>query len=375
VGRPSLAVLALGLLPGCTSNPDTETAHHADVDASFQAPVPPVAPPPSPVDASFEAQAPLGDPIGDPNCPHPPVQSQCSHNLCRIEPGCFLMGSPRDEPGAAADDIQVQVTLTRPFLIGRRAVQRGTWIGNVFELPTFTREEDGPAPCIELGCPVVYVSFEEALMYTNRLSEGDGLPPCYELSDCTGTFGQDLRCASIRTTSDTPYECTGYRLPMEAEWEYAARAGTRTAFYSGDILPMDGAPDAALPCRLEPNLERIAWYCHNSDGQPQRVAQKDPNGWDLLDMLGNVAEFCNDLQHGGYAEGPLTDPVGTVIVDRELTHPEHNLRIVRGGSYLQPSAYTKASTRMTETGANIRTGFRIARTCFPDLPCLPQEGR
>jgi formylglycine-generating enzyme len=366
------SLIAIGVLCSCSRGPATGTSQAREVDASFEAPAPTAAPSSPPIDASFDAPGPV-DPVGDPTCPHPPTQVDCGGGgLCRIEPGCFLMGSPRDEPGANADDVQVKVTLTRPFMIGIAPITRGTWMARPLDLPTFTREEDGPASCTEHGCPVVYISFEEALTFTNRLSEGAGLTPCYELSECTGTFGDNMRCESIRTTADTPYECEGYRLPMEAEWEYAARAGTRSTYYSGDILTMGETHDAAPPCSFDPNLDSIGWYCHNAGGQAQPVRRKEPNGWYLHDMLGNVSEYCNDLKLGGYGEGPLVDPVGTVIVDRELTHPEHRERIVRGGSYREPPAYTKASTRMTATGANISTGFRIARTCFPGVECRPR---
>jgi formylglycine-generating enzyme len=337
---PWFGFLGVSLLCSCTRDSATGTAQSSEVDAPA-----------------------LGvDPIGDPNCPHPPVQARCEEGFCRIEPGCFIMGSPRNEVGAAAhSDIQVQVTLTRPFLLGQTVVTRKDWVAAGLEIPAFVFELDGPPPCTEDECPLVYVSFAEAVTYTNRLSERAGLSPCYELSGC-GTFGQDMACESIRTTADTPYECEGYRLPMEAEWEYAARAGTRTAFYTGRILPMDPAGDALNYCRNEPNLEPIAWYCNNSGDRSHPVAQKEPNGWGLYDMLGNVFEFCNDVQQSGYPDGPSTDPMGKIIEGRELVNPEHPLRISRGGYYGHLSPWVKASSRNVNVGARIATGFRVART-------------
>jgi formylglycine-generating enzyme required for sulfatase activity len=138
-----------------------------------------------------------------------------------------------------------------------------------------------------------------------------------------------------------------YRLPTEAEWEYAARAGSRKAFANGDIT---NAKDA---CGKDPNLEKIGWYCGNSDNKTQKVAQKDSNAWSLYDMHGNVWEWCQDL-YGEYTADATTDPVGAI---------SGSARVLRGGNWFNGARNCRAAFRYGGTPGNrdYDMGFRFVR--------------
>ncbi|AKV04298.1 hypothetical protein AKJ09_10961 [Labilithrix luteola] len=151
---------------------------------------------------------------------------------------------------------------------------------------------------------------------------------------------------------------------MEAEWEYAARAGTTTATYAGNIRPPPKDPTRSS-CYFDETVDRIAWYCFNS-GKPKTgqsvmhpVGLKDPNGWGLYDMLGNAMEWCNDTFEGlGYGTEPLTDP------DPRIESPRNG--VIRGGgsSCHVSTASVTASRRCENTRGIAIPGMtvRLVRT-------------
>ncbi|MBU2560626.1 formylglycine-generating enzyme family protein, partial [archaeon] len=153
------------------------------------------------------------------------------------------------------------------------------------------------------SCPVE-ASWHEAVAYCNVLSRQQGLEPCF---DCTTIAGQ-IRCTPRFERVDQ--SCPGFRLPTGDEWEYLARAGTITAYYSGDPHPRAGG-------WADASLEPIAWYSGNAHDGPQAVATRRPNGWGLYDMLGNENEWVLD---------PLEDPGIAPL-------PPEPYRGVRGGSW------------------------------------------
>lgn len=165
------------------------------------APAPASSPPPVP---SF---APPGfvvnlQPSSD--CVHPDVTADCSGDFCRVPAGCFILGAPRDEYAAARyDDVQVPVTLTRPFEIGRYEVTNEQWLEAGFELPA--RDFD-VGTCRDAQCPISNINFFEAVAFANHYSELQGLGPCFELRECTGTFGSGSVCN--RAGNSTPWAAT-----------------------------------------------------------------------------------------------------------------------------------------------------------------------
>lgn len=333
-----------------------------------------------------------------PDCIHPEVKADCADGFCTISPGCFIMGAPRDRPNAGRyADVQAQITLTHAFAMGKAEVNNAQWRDAGFALPL--RDVD-VARCTDADCPVTNVNFYEAVTFLNAYSEQHGLKPCYELRNCTGTFGSGpicnregsepeslecdrteedgLVCDGPFLTEDTPYDGEGYRLPTEAEWEYAARGGTRTATWLGNVSWQESGTDCVGP---EPNLDSIAWHCWNSGKKAHPGKRKLPNPWGLYDMLGNVSEWTNTtMSYGGYGAGPLIDPVGywydefgykernlfpQALDEAQLTRQDNPT--MRGGNSLFGSLLVTSESRTTFAGAHQGSsviGFRMVRTLF-----------
>ncbi len=235
----------------------------------------------------------------------------------RIPAGSFDMGPHR--PGTEAR----RVTLSRDFMLKTTEVTRAEWAALMDAQPA------AKADCAR--CPVVRVSWWDAVAYCNALSREAGLETCYRLRGCSGTPGRDYRCRRVRFAG---LDCTGYRLPTEAEWEYAARAGS-------------GQPTAA-------DLDAVAWYRGNSGDRPHRVASRRPNPWGLHDMLGNVFEWVHDA-HGPLGDRPASDPTGPA-------RGRH--RVLRGGAF-DSAAGICTKTRRGRGGLRARdaaVGFRPARS-------------
>lgn len=256
-----------------------------------------------------------------------------------IEPGTFMMGSPEQEPCRhPADETQRQVTLTHKFEIWSTEVTNKQYV-----------EAMGSMPFTSCGdyCPVGDVTWHMAAAYANRLSEIKNYPPCYS---CTGS-NIDLRCqidAQYTGGSSTIYQCLGYRLPTEAEWEYAYRAGTTTALYKGTL-------DGSCTGNGGTNAETIAWYKYNAQGDMHLSGRKDPNNWSLYDMAGNNAEWVNDWCADSFTSATLTDPAGPTSGTN---------KVLRGGSWDSEPDKLRAASRLSDlaTSSYNDYGFRIVRT-------------
>ena len=292
------------------------------------------------------------------DCEHAPVTEDCKAGWCRIPAGCFVMGSPKDEWGRGANtENQVKVTLTHPFLIQQMETSQADWVALGLKNPS------GPPPkptsmgdCLEPACPVGNVTWFEAAGFANLLSQKEGLKPCYVLEGCTGQLGEGMACAQIGTTAPTYYQCEGYRLPGEAEWEYAARAGTTTAFYTGSITKLAQTSD----CESDPNLVKAAWFCANSATLTHPGGQKTKNAWGLFDMLGNAYEWTNDVMKGlGYGSAPLADPWGAVGIQDPI-----EAVVQRGGGTITPGARCRAAAHFAVSRPSHAPGggFRLVRS-------------
>ncbi len=241
--------------------------------------------------------------------------------LVPIPSGTFTMGSPDGERGRNADEgPQHQVTITQPFYLGRTAVTQAQWQAVMGSNPSYFANCGGT-------CPVERASWNDI---------------------CGGVTGSSCTPSSFIGKLNQQQTSTSFRLPTEAEWEYAARAGTTTEF----SFPVPAGWDTG--CGSFPQAALFMWWCGDSGSTTHPVGAKGANPWGLLDMHGDLWEWVGDW-YGAYSSSPQTDPQGPA---------SSYSRVVRGGSWNNSASYCR-SARRTYFVVDQRysaIGFRLARS-------------
>ena len=259
-----------------------------------------------------------------------------------IPSGTFQMGSNK---GVDANKPVHEVTITKSFYIGKYEITQAEYEKYCSYGENKPSSRDG----IGENHPAYYVSWYAALVYCNKRSIAEGLTPCYSILNSTVPDEWD----PVPTSSDSTWdavECdwnaNGYRLPTEAEWEYAARAGDNTV----DSLIWSGTSD-------ENEYNDYVWHGDNSLNTTNEVGRKKANNFDLYDMCGNVQELCWNWYTSTYdttLEGGM-DPLGANLGTK---------RVIRGGSWGTFIAQCAVSTRSSVSPYNCRSniGFRVVRS-------------
>jgi len=247
------------------------------------------------------------------------ITNSIGMKLVRIPKGTFMMGSPESDLNRQNNETQHEVTISKDFYLGVHDVTQAQYEKVIGKNPSHFQG--------------AVVSNENADIPVENVSWDDAVEFCKKLSD----LPEEKKAGRL------------YRLPTEAEWEYACRAGSKTAYSFDD-------EEGLLP--------EYGWFKRNSSNRTHTVGLLESNAWGLYDMHGNVWEWCSD-RYGEYPKGAVSDPTGP---------KEGSIRVNRGGSWFYVAAICRSALRNGDGPSyrDFNLGFRVALSSQSGIPKSPE---